>query len=58
MRTDTALVLRTANDRVVIPRDEIEAENASSTSTMPEGLFQNLSDDELRDLIAYLAARR
>ncbi len=57
-RTDAALVLRTPNDRVVVPRDEIEAEKASPSSMMPEGLIEKLDDDELRDLIAFLAARR
>jgi putative membrane-bound dehydrogenase-like protein len=57
-RTDAALVLRTPNDRVVVPRDEIEAENATPSSMMPEGLIEKLDDDELRDLIAYLAAKR
>ena len=57
-RTDAALVLRTPNDRVVVPRDEIEAEKASPSSMMPEGLIEKLDDDEFRDLIAFLAARR
>ncbi len=57
-RTDVALVLRTPNDRVVIPKDEIEAEKPSTASMMPEGLFGTLTDDEVRDLVAYLAARK
>ena len=57
-RTEAALVLRTPNDRVVIPLREIEAEKPSPASMMPEGLFGNLSDEEVRDLVAYLAARK
>ena len=57
-RTDAALILRTPNDLVVIPKDEIEAEKPSTASMMPEGLFGTLTDDEVRDLVAYLAARQ
>lgn len=57
-RTEAALVVRTPNDRVVIPIAEIEVEKPSPASMMPEGLFGTLTDDELRDLAAYLAARK
>ena len=57
-RTPAALVLRTANDRVVIPLADIEAEKTSPASMMPEGVFGTLTDEEVRDLVAYLAARK
>ena len=37
-----------------IARDEIEAMKTSSKSIMPEGLLKGLTDQEVRDLFAYL----
>jgi len=51
-----SVVLQTANERVVISRAEIEEFQSSNESMMPEGLFDKLSEVELRDLISYLAS--
>jgi putative heme-binding domain-containing protein len=56
-RDARSLTLQTPNERVVVPLAEVEAEKTSSESMMPEGLFEKLSPSELRDLIAYLAAK-
>jgi putative heme-binding domain-containing protein len=49
------LVLRMADgQRVVLPKDDIESISASGISIMPEGLLDGLSDQEARDLFAYL----
>lgn len=49
------VVLRTADgQRVVLPRDDIEEMRVTGVSLMPEGLLQGLSDQEVRDLFAYL----
>jgi putative heme-binding domain-containing protein len=56
-QTPAALVVQTVNGRVVVPRDEVEEVRGSASSMMPEGLIQSLPDGEIRDLIAYLAAR-
>ena len=53
-KTDKTLTLETQNERVVVDRSEIEELKATMSSLMPEGLFQNLSDDQLRDLAGYL----
>ena len=37
--------------------DEIETYEASTTSLMPDGLEQTLTNNEFRDLIAYLCSR-
>jgi putative heme-binding domain-containing protein len=51
----SVVVLRTADgQRVILPRDEIEVMRASGVSLMPDGLLQGLSDQEVRDLFAYL----
>jgi putative heme-binding domain-containing protein len=40
--------------KVVVPRNLIEEQKASSTSHMPEGLLDPMSDDQVRDLFKYL----
>lgn len=41
---------------VVVPRDAIEELRAVSVSLMPEGLLRDLSEQQVRDLFAYLRA--
>jgi putative membrane-bound dehydrogenase-like protein len=49
------LVLRTADgQKVILPREDIAEITAAGISLMPEGLLQGLSDQEVRDLMAYL----
>lgn len=49
------VVLRTSDgQRVVLAKDEIESMNVTGISLMPEGLLDGLSDQEVRDLFAYL----
>ncbi len=57
-QTPTSLVIQTANDRVALPRDDVEAIKPSSNSMMPEGLLDPLSTREVRDLFAYLASSK
>ncbi|MFM9116021.1 MAG: PVC-type heme-binding CxxCH protein [Planctomycetota bacterium] len=40
----------------IIPRDEIEELKAVAVSLMPEGLLKELSEQQVRDLFAYLRA--
>ena len=54
---ERSLTLQTPNEAVVLPKDEIESRKQSSASMMPDGLLDKLGDDEVRDLIAYLAAK-
>lgn len=54
--TDKAVTLQTQNEAIVVPKDEIEHRLKSPLSLMPEGLLANLKDEEVRDLIAYLAS--
>ena len=57
-QNDASLVIQTANERIVVPREDIEAIKPSSSSMMPEGQLETLSDQEIRDLFAYLASSR
>jgi hypothetical protein len=49
-------VIQTANERIVVPREDVEAIKPSSASMMPEGQLEVLSDQEICDLFAYLAS--
>ncbi len=49
------LVLRTADgQKVVLPREDVAEMSPAGVSLMPEGLLQSLSEQEVRDLMAYL----
>ena len=55
-QNDAALVVQTANERIAVPREDVEAIKPSTASMMPEGQLETLSDPEIRDLFAYLAS--
>lgn len=50
----TALTVRTANETVVVPREEIDEIQQSPLSMMPDNLLQPLTQREVVSLIAYL----
>ena len=52
--TDKSLTVRTANETILVPKEEIESRTVSKLSMMPEGIFDKLSEQEVRDLVAYL----
>jgi len=52
--TESRLTLQTQDEELRIERKEIEEIVPSKLSLMPEGLVQNLTDEELRDLFAYM----
>lgn len=54
--TDTAITVRTATEELVIPKDEIDEMKLSDKSMMPDDQWRNLSDHEIRSLVAYLAS--
>jgi putative heme-binding domain-containing protein len=54
-QTEKSLTLQTQTEAVVINRSEIEGQKPSTSSLMPDGLLDTLSETEIRDLIAYLA---
>ena len=54
--TPQTLVVQTANETLRIPPAEIAARKESGLSMMPEGLFDRLSAEEIRDLVGYLAS--
>ncbi|MEK6236768.1 MAG: hypothetical protein N2C14_18840, partial [Planctomycetales bacterium] len=44
-------------DRVILPTEDVEQMKESKTSMMPEGQFDKMSMEEIRDLISYLATK-
>ena len=53
-RTEKMITLQTARDRQTIEQSEVEEIQPSSLSLMPDGLLQTLTNDEVRDLVAYV----
>ncbi len=53
--SDQSLTIQTANEKVIVPKSEIEERTLSKVSMMPEGILQSLSQEEVRDLLNYLA---
>jgi putative membrane-bound dehydrogenase-like protein len=49
-------LLDAAQQKTVIPKDQILEERALPTSIMPEGLLDGLTDQQLRDLFKYLSS--
>lgn len=54
--TDNAIVVQTATEKVVIANDDIEEITTSPLSMMPDGQWDKLSDDDIRDFVKYLAS--
>ena len=67
-RTRTGLLVRTyldeseyvdeKGDRFKVRSTEVASISAASASIMPDGLVDQLTTQEIRDLIAYLQSRR
>ena len=55
--TEKALTIQTPNEVIVLPKDEIGSRMQSQLSIMPEAMFDKLTQEEIRDLIAYLASK-
>src|SRR5262249_31413423 len=53
---DKVVTVQTPNEVIPVPRAEIDERTRSPISLMPEGQLSRLTDEEVRDLIAYLAS--
>jgi putative heme-binding domain-containing protein len=53
---DKSLTVQTQNEKIIVPKNEIESRARSPLSMMPEGLWKDLSDEDVRDLVGYLAS--
>jgi putative membrane-bound dehydrogenase-like protein len=52
--TERTVTLQTAQEPITFDRQVIESMTQSKTSLMPDGLLQNLTQTQIRDLIGYL----
>jgi putative membrane-bound dehydrogenase-like protein len=55
--TERTLAVQTQTERVKLDREEIADVRPTSQSLMPDGLLAALSEEQVRDLVAYLMAR-
>jgi putative heme-binding domain-containing protein len=55
---DQRVVLNMFGQEFIIPKSDIISRNQVETSMMPEGLLDNLTKEEVRDLIAYLRTEK
>ncbi len=55
--TKDAVTVRTVNDTLTIPTSDIVTRKQTPVSIMPEGLFDQMKQDEVRDLVAYLRSK-
>ncbi|QJW99014.1 PVC-type heme-binding CxxCH protein [Frigoriglobus tundricola] len=55
--TKDAITVRTVNDTLTIPTGDVLTRKQTPVSIMPEGLFDQMKPDEVRDLVAYLRAK-
>ena len=51
---DNVITVVTANETLVLPRNELKSVTQTELSMMPEGLLQAITEGEVRDLLAYL----
>ena len=52
-----AITVRTVNEELVIPVSDIDKRKPTQNSVMPEGLFDAMKPDDVRDLVAYLMGK-
>jgi putative heme-binding domain-containing protein len=55
--TPQTVTVRTVNEEVVLSKKDIDERKGTNNSVMPEGLFDALKPDELRDLMKYLMSK-
>jgi putative membrane-bound dehydrogenase-like protein len=53
-QTERTLALQTPTERLILDRRSVEEVKPSQLSLMPNGLVDQLSDDQVRDLFSYL----
>ncbi|MBM3997610.1 MAG: c-type cytochrome [Planctomycetes bacterium] len=53
---EASVTLQTQNEQLVIPKGDIESRVPTKLSMMPEGTFEQMRIEEVRDLVGYLAS--
>lgn len=55
-QSERTVTIQTAQELITLERDQILESKPTPTSLMPDGLLQNLTDEQIRQLIAYLGS--
>ena len=50
----SSLTIRTLNDQIIVPRNEIAKTTQTTKSIMPDGLFQAMTAEQVSNLVRYL----
>jgi putative heme-binding domain-containing protein len=53
-KTDKVLTVQTQTESVFVAKDDIDEIRQTDASLMPEGLLGTLTEEQIRDLVAYL----
>jgi putative heme-binding domain-containing protein len=53
---DKTVTVQTITDAVTVEKAEIKSTQATPSSLMPDGLLQTMSDEQVRNLVKYLAS--
>src|SRR5262249_8322713 len=56
-RLPNRLVMQTATERLLLPREDVDSVKDSALSIMPEGQLDAMTKEQVRDLIAYVGAK-
>ena len=56
--TGRTLEVQTATEKLVVSRDELKSRKQSAFSLMPDGLLEGMTDEQVRDLVAYLMSSK
>ncbi len=56
-QTEQVITIASANETLTLARKDVASIRASELSMMPEGLVDQLNENDVRDLIAYLATK-
>ncbi|MEQ9409420.1 MAG: c-type cytochrome [Fuerstiella sp.] len=56
--TEAALTVQTDKEQLVIAKQDIEEQTRTTRSLMPDGLLDPLTEEQVRDLIAFVMKRR
>ena len=54
-QTDRDVVFRTQDARIRLSMKDVETIRTSNISMMPEGMLRTFTDEQVRDLLVYLA---
>ena len=55
---DVSLTVQSLIERIVFSKEDLATRQIMPVSMMPEGIFQALKDEEVRDLVGYLSDKR